>query len=234
MVRILNCRHFPARRVVTRLSLEQGRAPTVLNSYMTIGSQRRHAPNFEKDSCKTLGKTVSDEAAIIPPLPPRPPMDYECCTTPSQPENVKFQSVNELASNQKHAQRGNRKLFLIMGIFFSVTLIASLLFGVFRVDVGHEPSQQLLQNSSLSTTDLVARIRYLEDSLQHIQVQLQNNTNNFSALITKLNTTGHSLLSRTSALERNLNATTSSFNHDLHSIQSALAGLLLLLQISAI
>ncbi len=72
----------------------------------------------------------------------------------------------------------NKKVFLTLGVIFGLALLAmitgALSLGAINAKeaaVQQVSSQQLMENNSLIIADLVARVRFLEHSLQQSQVQ---------------------------------------------------------------
>ena len=178
-------------------TLTKGRSVTT--SYMN--SEKMDIPNYNEESMATPDAVIYQNA---PPLPPRPPDDYDY-PVPSQADNVQIHSV----SNQKHPKCGNKKVFMITGVLFAMAVliaILALLFGV--VNSKHVEQQSFPQNSTL-IDDLVSRLDFLENFLQLGQ---QND-------MTGLNTTDSSLLSNLSSLQSRITALENNLNIAILSLR---------------
>lgn len=162
------------------------------------------------DSCKIQAQEFERGSNNAPVLPPRPPIEYECCKTFPQPETQTVHAVEEPKMKQKQ-RRCRNKAFVVLGAFVALAFllsVASVLFTVFTGNNGTviKSPQQSMQNSNMAFTDLIERVKILES--------IQQPTDNVSLL-----------LPRISELERiinDFNTRQSLFMHTVNSVQSSL------------
>ncbi len=193
------------------------------SEYTIVNTEQGHVPENVENVSTTSSDTIvcSDQ----PPAaqPPRAPADNDDCEPSVQPESQGSHHCNdELKASRKGWRRGIKKFLLIFGaIFYGVALVISivLLLGSFN-NCSHskdeqEMAKESVQNNSLIIADLVSRMKFLEQSLRHYQVNQENHSTLFKissdVLIAQLNEIDDLLVSNVSSLQSRVDLIQSTF-----------------------